>query len=101
MDKTRAAELITRAIAAEGPIAGTLSIDAFAQRLATGLDALGLLALVATDEGHSLNLVARLQQPAVEPTGAKSPSRDQLEGSTDVPPIVPWATTRNRIDPVT
>jgi len=43
MTRTEAADIITKAIAAEGPIAGTLSIDAFAARLATALEALGLL----------------------------------------------------------
>jgi hypothetical protein len=100
MDRTRAAELITQALAAHGHIDHAISANGFATRLAAALDALGLLQYCD---------VADPVAAPIEPTGAKSPAsqgdhyigRDQLEGSTDVPPIVPWATTRNRIDPVT
>jgi len=83
MTRTEAQDIITKAIAAEGPIAGTLSIDAFAQRIATALDALGLL-------DHCAMSIAPpvpgdpLGRAVIEPTGAKSP--DDL----------PWATQRQR-----
>jgi len=74
MTKTEAQDIITKAIAAEGPIAGTLSIDAFAQRIATSLDALGLLQFCDLSE----------PEPApIADTGAKSPGSD-------------WASTRQR-----
>ena len=76
MTKTEAADIITKAIAAEGPIAGTLSIDAFAQRIATALDALGMLQFCDIAEPETT--------PApIADTGAKTPGTD-------------WATQRQR-----
>ena len=92
MDRTKAAELISSALAAEGPSDNILSVDAFAKRMSIALDAIGMLQYADVAD-----------RAPIEPTGAKSPSReelqrmggaspDQLEGSTDVP----WATTRRR-----
>jgi len=76
MTRTEAQDIITKAIAAEGPIAGTLSIDAFAARVATALDALGMLQYA--DVANSA---------PIEPSGAKSPALDNE---------LPWATQRQR-----
>jgi hypothetical protein len=84
MTKTEAQDIITKAIAAEGPIAGTLSIDAFAQRIATALDALGMLQYADVAD-----------QPApIEPTGAKAPAAEQPP--TAQPAHHAWAQTRQR-----
>lgn len=97
MTKDEAAAIITRAIAAEGPISGTLSIDAFAARLATALEALSLLDHCYDSQGGA--------RPAPQQLDAEA-FRAMQEGSSDVPPLSPdareqlhtWAERRDRRD---
>jgi hypothetical protein len=69
MTREQAAELITAAIVAAGPQDQILGADAFANRLATALDALGMLPLAANTAAPA----------PIADTGAKTPGTEWAE----------------------
>jgi len=78
MTRAEAAEHITSAIVAAGPQDQVLGADAFAQRLAIALDALGML-LLACDphiQAAGANLVKDDEPAPIADTGAKTPAAD-------------------------
>jgi len=94
MTKTEAQDIITKAIAAEGPIAGTLSIDAFAARTAAALDALGMLQYADVADP----VQRREPTPApIADTGAKAPASEQPPTAQPAHhAAAAWAATRQR-----
>ena len=84
MTREDAAAIIRNALAAEPQIAGILSADAFAQRLAISLDALGLLTLATSN--------TPFEKPSGEhAANTQHPSRSPQDQPTE------WATKRNRV----
>lgn len=90
--REQAAELITSALAQAGAIDNIMSADAFAARLATALEALGMLQYADPDDAPRLTKEffdrAKVEHGTapIADTGAKAPATDDA----------PWATQRQR-----
>ena len=74
MNRDEAAQIIADAINSLGPLDNTLSVEAFATRLATALDATGLLAYAA----------AETAAPPVATSESSEPTNKQVQTWADI-----------------
>jgi len=98
MTRDEASAAITSALASAGHVEGVLSADAFAQRLATALDALGLLMLACDPaiQAAGANLTEDEPERMQRSIAAHATLREADVAAGRTTATERWATSRER-----